>query len=356
MQKGIHHKFFIVTCVLSLFIVLVMPVLAANGTISIGYRGAGGNYLGDTIVFDGENTFGNETYMKMTGPGLPAEGIPVYDTNGVPGTGNPVPMNPDGSWKFVWYTGSIRGTEKISTARYYITVWDGEMPDKTATTSILIKKPEFEIHVVPGTVTRGEYIQLTGHAEKDVMEVHFAISNAAGELVQTYDTTVSSSGYFNKGIHVDMPPGIYTITMSSPSVRSTSKTILTINATSEGSTGIPVTSSPAVPDPAASPAGSGSLLVTSTPSGATVFINTIMVGNTPYSADNLQPGTYLVEVKAPGFTTASMNVQVTRGETTTIGPVLVKGSGSAPVSEATLCAGVIISCTLFALIRRRKEV
>ena len=53
--------------------VCLQPVMAANDSISIAYRGAGGNYIGDTIIFDGYNHVGNITVLKVTGPDcLPA--------------------------------------------------------------------------------------------------------------------------------------------------------------------------------------------------------------------------------------------------------------------------------------------
>jgi hypothetical protein len=112
----------------------ISPVLADNSSVSIAYRGAGGNYIGDTIIFDGYNSVSNVTVLKLTGPGLPALGVPVYDLNGPAGSGNPVEANPDGSWRFAWYTDNIKGIEQMQTARYYITAFDLSDPSKTATT------------------------------------------------------------------------------------------------------------------------------------------------------------------------------------------------------------------------------
>ena len=95
------------------------PVLADNGSISITYRGAGGSYIGNLIIFDGYNTVGNTTVLQINGPGLPASGVPVYDLNGPVGAGTPVEVNPDGSWKFVWYTANIQGISRMQTTRYY---------------------------------------------------------------------------------------------------------------------------------------------------------------------------------------------------------------------------------------------
>ncbi len=74
-------------------ILIMQPVLADAGSVTISYRGSGGYYIGDSITFDGKNTAGNTTIVKITGPGLPAEGVPLYDLNGIPGSGNTVPVN-----------------------------------------------------------------------------------------------------------------------------------------------------------------------------------------------------------------------------------------------------------------------
>ena len=51
-------------------IFFIQPVFADAGYVSISYRGSGGYYIGDTITFDGKNTAGNTTVVKITGPGL----------------------------------------------------------------------------------------------------------------------------------------------------------------------------------------------------------------------------------------------------------------------------------------------
>ena len=100
---------------IALFLLVALPAVAADGTVTVGYRGSGGAYLGDTIVFDGRNTAGNVTLLRITGPNLPAEGVPVNDLNGPAGTGTPVTVNPDGTWKFAWYKiGRASCRERVS--------------------------------------------------------------------------------------------------------------------------------------------------------------------------------------------------------------------------------------------------
>jgi hypothetical protein len=99
-----------------------------------------GYYIGDTIIFDGEGTIGNTTLLKITGPGLPVTGVPVYDLDGTPGSGNTAPMNNDSTWKFMWSSANIKGIDKLMTARYTITAFDLINPGQSASVSVFLKK------------------------------------------------------------------------------------------------------------------------------------------------------------------------------------------------------------------------
>jgi hypothetical protein len=275
MEKKYPDRSIILFGLLAALLLIILPASAVNGTISIAYRGSGGNYLGDTIIFDGYNTFSNVTLIRMTGPGLPAEGVPVYDMNGQAGSGNLAPVNDRGLWKFAWYSGSAKGMEKLQTARYYFTAFDNTYPDKTATTSVLLKKPEFYVVASPNLARYGDYIQLTGISEKASSSVHFAIADSSGKIVHSYDSTVSASGYYNQGFHIDMPPGVYSITLTSPSSKAIYRNYLTVNMSE---TPAPVsgtadqTGTGAVSPPPSgsslSSDGTGSSPITSSPAGA----------------------------------------------------------------------------------------
>jgi hypothetical protein len=145
--------------------------------------------------------------LKISGPDLPSQGVPVYDLNGIPGLGNTAPVNQDNSWKFVWSSAKIVGVEKIVTARYTITAFDLTNPAKTASVSILMKKPEFYINPQQSQVNPGDYVQVNGNAERGVTEVKIDISNSNGTILRSYTSSVSGSGYFNCGFRADMQPG-----------------------------------------------------------------------------------------------------------------------------------------------------
>jgi hypothetical protein len=209
-------------------ICIIQPVLADAGFVSISYRGPGGYYIGDTITFDGKNTAGNTTIVKITGPGLPPEGVPLYDLNGIPGSGNTVPVTENNAWKFNWLSLNTQGIEKLVTARYTITAIDQANPEKTATTSILLKKSEFYLNIQQGPIYPADYVQLNGVAEKGVTYVMIDVTDSDGTKLHTYISPVSVAGSFSYGFHADMPPGNYFVTISNPLMKNTLMSTLTV--------------------------------------------------------------------------------------------------------------------------------
>ena len=200
-------------------ILIVQPVLADAGSVTISYRGSGGYYIGDSITFDGKNTAGNTTIVKITGPGLPPEGVPLYDLNGIPGSGNSVPVTENNAWRFNWLTVNTQGIEKLVTARYTITASDFTNSEKTSTTSILLKKPEFYLNIQQGPIYPGDYVQLNGVAEKGVTYVMIDVTDSDGTKLHSFISPVSGTGSFNYGFHTDMPPGNYFVTVSNPAMK-----------------------------------------------------------------------------------------------------------------------------------------
>lgn len=207
---------------------IIQPVLAQDGSMIISYRGSGGYYLGDTVVFDGRTTVGTPALLKISGPGLPPEGVPVYDLNGVPGSGNTIPVNEDGTWRFVWYSTTVKGSEKIRTARYTITAFDPTNPEKKASVAILLKMPYVYINPQLHEVTPGDYVQLNGITELGVTELKIDIADPNGTILRSYTSPVSGSGYFHYGFRADMQPGEYFVSVSSPAMKEVLRTTITV--------------------------------------------------------------------------------------------------------------------------------
>ena len=357
---SIVRRFFLVLVLLIAAICIIQPVLGVNGTVSIAYRGSGGSYIGDTVIFDGKNTVGNVTFIKITGPGLPSEGVPIYDLNGIPGSGNPVEVNPDGSWKLAWYTSSIKGIEKMQTARYVFTAADLARPEFSSTTSVFMKKAEFYANLSPNPAIFADYVSVTGSAERGVSYVRIDITDISGNIIRSYSSPVSASGYFNYGFHVDMQPGQYYITISNPSLTSPLVMIFTVlpprtptpimttvgvspgNPTSSITAAIPPSAATTQNPPGIS-AGTGTLSIASTPAGSFVYLDSVMMGNTPVDLGNLNYGSHLVEIKSPGYQTYSVQVSVKDGTTVILSPVLQKSPSSIPLSPVTVLIGLLIS-------------
>lgn len=207
---------------------VLQPVMADNGTITISYRGSGGSYVGDTVVFDGRNTYGNTTMLWISGPGLPSEGVPVNNLNGAAGTATSVGVDQNGMWKFVWYASTVPGIEKLATARYTFTAADSRNPDKSATALFMLRKPEYSISAIPNPSKPGDYIELIGTAEQGITSAKIEVKDVSGTVRHTFTSPVGFSGSMSYGFHSDMEPGQYTVTVSNPALKVPFGTIISV--------------------------------------------------------------------------------------------------------------------------------
>jgi hypothetical protein len=207
---------------------IVQPVMADNGTITIAYRGSGEGYIGDAVVLDGKNTYGSTVLLKITGPDLPSGGVPVNNLNDPSIAGTPAAVDQYGEWKFVWYAANVQGIEKLKTGKYTFIATDSANPGKSATAVYMLKKPEYVITASPNPVNPGHYVELIGTAEKGITTAKIEIKDASGRVLHTYTSPVSSSGYFSFGLHVDMDPGQYKVTVSNPELKAPFGTVLSV--------------------------------------------------------------------------------------------------------------------------------
>lgn len=237
------HPEIIAIALLILAAGIVVPALAAEGQITVGYQGAGWYYVGDTIVFNGMNSVGNNTLLKITGPGLPADGVPLYNIGGTAGSGNPAKFMTGTTWAFTWDTSRV-DQSKLSSGKHIITVWDADHPEITSTTSIILKKPDFYMTATPSTARYGDYINLNGVAETGVSYVKINVTDASGAILHTFMSPVSATGAFSYSFHADMQPGTYTVTGMNPSMDRVLKLTLTITG-AESTPAAAVTTAPA---------------------------------------------------------------------------------------------------------------
>jgi hypothetical protein len=208
----------------------------------------------------------------------------------------------------------------------------------------------------------GDYVQLAGIADNGVGSVRFALADANGTILRTDESLVSSTGYFNKGFRLDLPPGMYAITMTSPVSGATFRQSLEIEepGTTPAIPALPVTEGgdaprePALVHTTPFPAGNGSIRVTSNPLGATVFLDAVMIGQTPLLLDPVPAGDHLVEIKAPGYVTYSERVVVKADENCPISGDLPKAPASAPLSLSAVIGSLFVTCAIYSVMRRQQ--
>jgi len=78
----------------------------------------------------------------------------------------------------------------------------------------------------------------------------------------------------------------------------------------------------------------GTLEVTSTPNGASVYIDNALAGTTPLSVDDLDVGSHKLIIKYSGYTDYSQFVKITEGDTTSV-TVTLAATTTAPTSVPT---------------------
>jgi hypothetical protein len=266
---------FVVLLLLSAVMCLATPVTAATGSITITYRGSGGNYIGDTIIFDGTNTIGNTTMIKITGPGLPLAGVPLSDLGGASGSANTARVDANGKWIFPWDSSRVDAS-KLQTARYTVIASDLSNPEQTATTSILLKKPEFYIVATPANPGIGDYLEIQGVAEKGVDYVKIDVLDTSGTVLHTFLSPVGNDGSFESSFHVDMSPGQYHVVGSNPSMKNNLALELTVGAPTAPA-GTPPASAPATPVPAQTSEAATGTTIQQAPSQTGIASTTIIL-------------------------------------------------------------------------------
>ncbi len=352
---------------LILVAVCVVPVHGQDGTVSISYRGAMQHYIGDSVIFDGKNTVGNTTVITVTGPGLPSAGVPPSTLTGTAGTGDPVYTDPSGTWTFLWDSSLAQGTENLNTGVYTFRAFDLSNPLINSSASISLRQPEFYATISPNPAVLNDYIQLVGTVQTSADAIEIDVLDASGNKVHTFNSPVSAGGYFQYGFHVDMQPGTYTIVFSSPSLTNNLKETLTVVASNADLTplGTTNTSSAALPQtnmtgasgnpqvtPATSP-NSGTLVVSSTPAGASVYLDSVLVGTSPVTLNSVASGTHLVEIKSPGYLTVSMDIVVSENKPTEISPEMMKAPFGLALSPLAAIGGCIGAALIFTLTKKR---
>jgi hypothetical protein len=79
----------------------------------------------------------------------------------------------------------------------------------------------------------------------------------------------------------------------------------------------------------------GSIAISSSPSGAEVYLNNVFKGLSPITLDSLTPGAYTVTLKLSGYQDWQAGAQVTAGQTTQLTATLTEVTRPTPTPTQT---------------------
>jgi len=181
-------------------------------------------YLGENVVFRGQNNDSDSTYLFLTGPNLPATGVALTSPKNAVVSGNPdtftaVKTNPDHSWEYSFYTANL----PLDAGAY--TVYAESQPNATdppatdtANVGIILKKPFITANISSLEVEKGQPFTVTGTAEGNPAEVRIWI--IGDDYAYTTTTPANSDASFTFNVDAAMsgklPTGQYYLIVQHP--------------------------------------------------------------------------------------------------------------------------------------------
>jgi hypothetical protein len=180
--------------------VLLTSHAFADTGVTISADGSQSYYLGEKVVFRGQNTESDVTYLFLTGPNLRAAGVNLNVPDKAVVSGDPdsftaVKTRPDTTWEYSYYTANLpldAGTYSVyAIAQPKVK----DQPDMaSARAGIALKKPFITATVSPSNGTKGQSFTVTGIAEGIPPEVQAWILGSA--YTSTTKIPVDSSASF----------------------------------------------------------------------------------------------------------------------------------------------------------------
>lgn len=258
--------------------------------------------VGDIIPLSGYSYGSQTVYLFLTGPNLPVNGVALNDITKHADDGGFTKVQVDGNdhWSYKWGTANLGG--RLDEGTY--TIWVVNGPNdrsrlseaEYSTIMVTLGKPSISIDtpVLPGA-----------------MELSSVPDGASVMIEEKYrgKTPLTIS---------DLSPGTYAVTFSQFGYQ---KFIAQVPVEAGKISEVTATLWP----------DSGSLMINSVPSGASVLVDGTIPGITPFTTGNLSMGNHTVAVSLAGYISLQQTVTVIPGQTT---PVNV-GLSPAPVPQTT---------------------
>ncbi len=372
--------------IIYLLLGLALIALPASAAVSFSTPSPVDLTLGDPITLTGTADHTTVVYLFMTGPGTNPTGVSLNDRQALVETGNTVKVyvTPEGRWEYTWFTQAISGKSGLSAGTY--TIYASDTPqhagllkkctgcaydtitvtlsipavqptastkmgsiDLRAPAGLTIKVDGMPMGVTPsiltGLSTGVRAIELKSDTYYswsegvEVVEDTTTIINANPRtLPKTGSVSVTSSppGYpiiingANTGTNTPgtvsgLTPGLQIVELRPPGYNNWKRSVTIYPGKTEMlvadlvSPGAPATTAPAQPP---LPAETGSLRVTSIPSGANVNVGDLFYGISPVTIPDLTPGSHQVTISLAGYAPWSSSVSIASGETLDLAPTL----------------------------------
>ena len=166
-------------------------------------------------------------------------------------------------------------------------------------------------------------------------------ANVYGDGVYVGQTRASGPLVFTQ-----VTPGVHTILLSKTGYQDYTATRTIVAGQNYD---IDVTLTP-IPNPT-----TGSISVTSSPSGAEVYLNNAFRGLTPITMDSLSPGSYTVLLKLSGYSDWSSTAQVVAGQTAQLTATLTPTPTPTPTPTGLLPVTILAAVGILFLAMRRRE-
>ena len=152
-------------------IVACSPVSAGTG-VTIAAQGDQKYYLGEEVVFSGQNDVSDFTYLFITGPEISGDGGKLTSpcensTSGDPGSFVRVSTQPDRTWEYILYTPNL-GVNPGPYTVYAVSeprARDHLGGASWGNASIILMQPFVTAEIAPSRVISGEPFTITGYAE-----------------------------------------------------------------------------------------------------------------------------------------------------------------------------------------------
>jgi hypothetical protein len=293
MNQPFNHSFItpVILLLLTGCLVLTSAVSASAGIDA---------YYGETIPLQGYSYSSPMVYLFLTGPNLPVNGVALNDLSARADEGHftTVSVDENDHWAYKWATNMMNG--RLDEGTY--TVWVVNRPTDRS-----------RLHA-------GDYTTISVHLNSPGISVNTRPIPGILELNTTPEGASVMLGEIYQGstpLTIDgIDPGTYTVTFSrfdysrlSVPVRVEAGKITAVSGTL-----IPLT---------------GSLEITTSPSGARIMLDSADQGTSPVTLTNISAGNHTLTVIKEGYITTEQRLRIIPGQTTPVTILLL------PISSAT---------------------